>query len=106
MTCPFIDEADNPTLAKLLHVNEVMRVYGRELPAKVLSTFYYIAANPGCYKRELDIHLGLASSTSTNTIDRLVKNNLVQKRHDGYLVYIDLTDDGEKLANRLEMLIG
>jgi|TARA_Y100000289_G_scaffold22783_1_gene22233 DNA-binding MarR family transcriptional regulator len=105
MTCPFIDEATNKTIGKLLHCQELMRVYGREMPAKLTSLFLYVAANNGCYKKEIEVDLGLSSSTSTQTIQRLVDMNLLQKDYISRLMYLELTDDGEKLSHRLEMIL-
>ena len=105
MTCPFIGEATNKTMGKLLHCQELMRIYGREMPAKLTSLFLYVAANDGCYKKELEIDLGLASSTSTQTIQRLVNKNLLKRDYIGNLMCLELTDDGKKLVHRLEMII-
>ena len=105
MSCPFIDGASNKTLGRLLHCHELMRAYGIEMSAQIVSIFLYIAANNGCYKREMEIDLDLRSSTSTQNINRLVTRNVVRKDYFGNLMCLELTDNGEKLVNRLEMII-
>lgn len=105
MSCPFIDGATNKTLGRLLHCHELMRAYGIEMSAQIVSIFLYIAANNGCYKREMEIDLDLRSATSTQNINRLVTRNVIRKDYFGNLLCLELTDNGEKLVNRLEMII-
>tara|TARA_B100001093_G_scaffold506139_1_gene564581 strand:+ start:461 stop:781 length:321 start_codon:yes stop_codon:yes gene_type:complete len=105
MSCPFIDEATNKTLGRLLHCHELIRAYGIEMSATPASIFLYIAANNGCYKREMEIDLDLPSATSTQNIQRLVARGFVRKDYIGNLMCLELTDNGERLVNRLEMVI-
>jgi DNA-binding MarR family transcriptional regulator len=50
-------------IEKLRKVIDVLRLFDREVPAQVISTFFYIASHEGCFTRHLVEEIGLSSSS-------------------------------------------
>ncbi len=56
---------------------------------------------PGISQKELCKKLTIAPSTSTRLIDKLVKNNYVERKPDGKHILIYLTEEGTSLCNEI-----
>jgi len=70
----------NPDMERMLRVMDLLRVLDREVPAQVLSCFFYIASHDGCHKTAMEEDLGLTTASSSRNIDRLTKQHRLGKR--------------------------
>ena len=63
----------------LLKFNEVLRQLDREVPAQVISCFFYIAAHNPCHKQALEEDLGITTSSASRNIDWLSRYHRLRK---------------------------
>ena len=120
-------------MAKLLEVIEIFRLYDREVPAQVISTFLYIASHNPCHAQALGQDLTYendkgdpipmhASAVSRNTdwlsATHRLTNPVTQKKKPGLNLItkevdpfnrrrqlLRLTPKGEKLARKLRSIL-
>ncbi|MBN1044762.1 MULTISPECIES: MarR family transcriptional regulator [unclassified Clostridium] len=75
-------------------------------PLGLSPTYVYILLGvkfkPGITQKELSEELHLKPSTITRLIDKLVINCLVERRPEGKLSHIYLTNDGEKIQKDIQ----
>ncbi|MGN2369026.1 MarR family winged helix-turn-helix transcriptional regulator [Clostridium cagae] len=75
-------------------------------PLGLSPTYVYILLGvkfkPGITQKELSEELHLKPSTITRLIDKLVINCLVERRPEGKLSHIYLTNDGEKIQEDIQ----
>ena len=116
MSDPLKRTQTNDNLAKLLLVTEEFRKMDREVPAQVISMFFYIASHDPCHKQALEEDLDYTVASASRNLDwlsdrhRLSKPGLglVEKFRDpenGRRFMARLTPKGYKLASKLEAII-
>ncbi|GAA0077933.1 hypothetical protein UT300005_23110 [Clostridium sp. CTA-5] len=75
-------------------------------PLGLSPTYVYILLGvkfkPGITQKELSEELHLKPSTITRLIDKLVINGLVERKTEGKLSHICLTDEGEKIQKDIQ----
>ena len=78
---------------RMRRVMDLMRLFDREVPAQVLSTFFYVASHEGCTTVEMPEPLGLAQSSVSRCTDWLSDYHRLGKPGMGLILKkIDLQD--------------
>lgn len=101
---------------RLRRIIDVMRVFDHQIPAQVLSVFFYVAAHDGCLTSGMAGELNIAQSSISRCTDwlsdyhRLGKPGmgLVVKKKDPYdsrLRRVYLTDKGQSLVNQIKEIL-
>jgi DNA-binding MarR family transcriptional regulator len=58
-------------LSRLQRVTDLLRLFDNELPAQVISVFFYVGAHDGCRTTDMPKALGLAQSSISRCTDWL-----------------------------------
>ena len=101
---------------RLRRVVDLMRLFDQQLPAQVISVFFYVASHDGCSTSGMPEELGLAQSSISRCTDwlsdyhRLGKPGmgLIVKKKDPYdsrLRRVYLTDKGRNVINQIKELL-
>lgn len=104
------------SLDRLRRVIDLMRLFDQQIPAQVLSVFFYVASHDGCSTNRMPEELGLAQSSISRCTDwlsdyhRLGKPGmgLIVKKKDPYdsrLRRVYLTDKGRNVINQIKELL-
>ena len=70
----------------LLQAMELLRILDREVPAQVLSAFFYIAAHNPCHKQAMEEDLGYTTASGSRCIDMLCDKNRLKKPGYGLVI--------------------
>jgi DNA-binding MarR family transcriptional regulator len=103
-------------LLPLLEIIEEFRIFGKEVPGQVISTFFYVASHNPCLmidlQRDLKLRSGSASRCTDwlSDINRLGKPgpNLVKKEPDplnANRAIISLTAKGEQFVRSIKRIL-
>ena len=109
------NKTDSPLygLNRFFQALEILRTKDLEMPAQLISTFLYIAANDGCKQEEVTKNLNLTSSSTSRNIARLTKRTSRDKKGLGWVYkevnpidpkryLLHLSRDGKHIATLLE----
>ena len=100
----------------LLQAMELLRILDREVPAQVLSAFFYIAAHNPCHKQAMEEDLGYTTASGSRCIDMLCDKNRLKKPGYGLVIkefdafnkrrlLVRLSPKGEALIKQLKATI-
>ena len=76
----------DPFIAKVQKSIDLMRLFDNQVPAQVLSVFFYIAAHDGCALSRMPKELGLAQSSISRCTDWLSDYHRLGKPGMGLIV--------------------
>lgn len=110
---PLKRQLTDEVAASLLKFNEVLRQLDREVPAQVISCFFYIAAHDPCHKQAIEEDLGMTASSASRNTDWLSCSHRLNKPGLGLIektkdpsnlkrVICSLTPKGVKLIQSLK----
>jgi DNA-binding MarR family transcriptional regulator len=108
--------ATDPEIEKLRKIVDILRLFDRQVPAQVISTFFYIAAHNGCRSKQLASALGYSTSSASRCTDWLSDYHRLGKPGMGLIVkkkdYLDqrdrllyLTTKGEMVINQIKEIL-
>lgn len=106
----------DPEAEKLRKAIDVLRLFDRQVPAQVISTFFYIAAHSGCRNRQLAAALGYSTSSASRCTDWLSDYHRLGKPGMGLIVkkkdnldqrdrLLYLTPKGEQVINQIKGIL-
>lgn len=76
----------NPEFDKLRKTIDVLRLFDRQVPAQVISTFFYIASHDGCTGNDASKALNMTSSSVSRCTDWLSDYHRLGKPGMGLIV--------------------
>jgi DNA-binding MarR family transcriptional regulator len=103
-------------IERLRKVIDVLRLFDREVPAQVVSTFFYIASHDGCPISQLVKAIGYSSSSASRCTDWLSDYHRLGKPGMGLIVKkkdnldqrsrtLHLTPKGELVINQIKDIL-
>lgn len=78
------------------------RLSGYDLAVSYIEVILFINHEAECSQKQLATEMGLAPSTITRFIDKLVKKGFVERNRKGKEVYVKLTSAGYKIAGKMK----
>lgn len=101
---------------RMRQVIDILRVLDREIPAQVLTVFFYVASHEGCTTVEMPDAVGLAQSSVSRCTDWLSDYHRLGKpgmgliikqidQHDRRLRRLYLSEKGKVLVSQIKELI-
>jgi DNA-binding MarR family transcriptional regulator len=76
----------NPEFDRLRKAIDVLRLFDRQVPAQVISTFFYIASHDGCNGNDVSKALNMTSSSISRCTDWLSDYHRLGKPGMGLIV--------------------
>jgi DNA-binding MarR family transcriptional regulator len=95
---------------------DILRLFDRQVPAQVISTFFYIASHNGCRSRHLVEALGYSNSSASRCTDWLSDSHRLGKPGMGLIVkkrdpldqrdrLLYLTPKGTQVINQIKDIL-
>ena len=105
-------ETDHEVLC-ILKAIELLRLFDKEIPCQVVSTFLYIASHNPCHKQALEEDLGFTTASASRNTDWLTTRHRLNKpglslikkfpdESDRRRTILCLSEEGKALINQLK----
>ena len=88
-------------IERLLKVDNLFRLWDREIPAQVLATLFYIGSHNDCHKTALEEDLNFTTASSSRNTDKLSKKHRLGKA--GYDLIVKEVEQVSPYRQRLKL---
>jgi len=113
---PLKRQLSDPNMEGMFKTFELLRLMDREMPAQLVSCFFYVASHNPCHKQALEEDLGLVTSSASRLTDWLSPTHRLKKPGLGLIEKYDdpsnrrrsllkLTPKGVSLVNQIKELL-
>jgi DNA-binding MarR family transcriptional regulator len=111
-----VDRITDPQFDRLRKAIDVLRLFDRQVPAQVISTFFYVASHDGCTGNDVSKALNMTSSSVSRCTDWLSDYHRLGKPGMGLIVKkkdnldqrsrtLHLTPKGEMVINQIRDIL-